>query len=413
MAAPVYVLGGYQTDFARNWTKENKHIVAMMREAVRGGLEATGVDPKRRRGRSRRQLRRRALRDAGAPRRLPGRHRSGFSACPPRVTRPPAPRAASPSSPPRRRSKPGGTICAMVVGVEQMKTVDRQARRRLPRHGRLVRARGQGHRVSLSQALRPPRRRVRQALRPEGRAPRAHLGGQLLERQAQPTGADAQLVHDRGPRLRHATSSTRVIGGRIKVSDCSQVTDGAVVAVPRLGEGRRGLRASSAASRWTAIPRILGWGHHTAPIEFDDQGRREQGQPVRAAAHAPGDPRRVQARRRRRRLGRRRRSRRTTASRPRSTWPSTTSASPSPASRGRRSRTASSRWAASCRSIRAAGSSAAGHPVGATGVRQVLDAYRQVTGQRGRLPGRRRARRIATLNIGGSGTTSVCFVVGN
>ena len=46
MAAPVYVLGGYQTDFARNWTKESKHIVAMMREAVLGGLEATGIEAK-------------------------------------------------------------------------------------------------------------------------------------------------------------------------------------------------------------------------------------------------------------------------------------------------------------------------------------------------------------------------------
>jgi hypothetical protein len=32
----VYVLGGYQTDFARNWSKEKKHFVAMMREAVLG-----------------------------------------------------------------------------------------------------------------------------------------------------------------------------------------------------------------------------------------------------------------------------------------------------------------------------------------------------------------------------------------
>jgi len=45
MAAPVYVLGGYQTDFARNWTKESKHIVAMIREGVLGGLEATGLEP--------------------------------------------------------------------------------------------------------------------------------------------------------------------------------------------------------------------------------------------------------------------------------------------------------------------------------------------------------------------------------
>jgi acetyl-CoA C-acetyltransferase len=52
-----------------------------------------------------------------------------------------------------------------------------------------------------------------------------------------------------------------------------------------------------------------------------------------------------------------------------------------------------------------------GHPVGATGVRQVLDAFKQVTGTAGeyQIEG---AKKVATLNIGGSGTTSVSFVVG-
>ena len=45
MTRPVYILGGYQTDFARNWTKEGKHISAMIREAVDGALAATGVAP--------------------------------------------------------------------------------------------------------------------------------------------------------------------------------------------------------------------------------------------------------------------------------------------------------------------------------------------------------------------------------
>ncbi|SUA76585.1 Beta-ketothiolase BktB [Nocardia otitidiscaviarum] len=51
-----------------------------------------------------------------------------------------------------------------------------------------------------------------------------------------------------------------------------------------------------------------------------------------------------------------------------------------------------------------------GHPVGATGVRMLLDAYRQVTDQAGdcQLPG---ARRYATVNIGGSATTVASFVV--
>ncbi|MFC4943628.1 acetyl-CoA acetyltransferase [Pseudonocardia sp. GCM10023141] len=53
-----------------------------------------------------------------------------------------------------------------------------------------------------------------------------------------------------------------------------------------------------------------------------------------------------------------------------------------------------------------------GHPVGATGVRMVLDAYKQVTGQAGeyQVAG---AQTVATLNIGGSTTTCASFVVGN
>jgi acetyl-CoA C-acetyltransferase len=41
----VCILGGYQTDFARNWARENKHIAAMMREAYQGSIEATDLEP--------------------------------------------------------------------------------------------------------------------------------------------------------------------------------------------------------------------------------------------------------------------------------------------------------------------------------------------------------------------------------
>jgi acetyl-CoA C-acetyltransferase len=52
-----------------------------------------------------------------------------------------------------------------------------------------------------------------------------------------------------------------------------------------------------------------------------------------------------------------------------------------------------------------------GHPVGASGVRMLLDAAKQVTGSAGgyQVDG---ACTAATLNIGGSATTSACFVVG-
>jgi acetyl-CoA C-acetyltransferase len=51
-----------------------------------------------------------------------------------------------------------------------------------------------------------------------------------------------------------------------------------------------------------------------------------------------------------------------------------------------------------------------GHPVGATGVRMLVDAGKQVAGTAGELQVGG-ARRFATLNIGGSTTTTVSFVV--
>lgn len=52
-----------------------------------------------------------------------------------------------------------------------------------------------------------------------------------------------------------------------------------------------------------------------------------------------------------------------------------------------------------------------GHPVGATGVRMMLDSWRQVTGNAGdyQVEG---AKNMASFNVGGSATTSVSFVVG-
>ncbi len=52
-----------------------------------------------------------------------------------------------------------------------------------------------------------------------------------------------------------------------------------------------------------------------------------------------------------------------------------------------------------------------GHPVGATGVRQVLDAYQQLTGQAGPRQIENPSR-FLTYNVGGSMTTTVAMVWG-
>lgn len=53
-----------------------------------------------------------------------------------------------------------------------------------------------------------------------------------------------------------------------------------------------------------------------------------------------------------------------------------------------------------------------GHPIGATGVRQALDAFRQVTSTAGdmQIPN---AKRVQTVNMGGSGTTTISLIIGH
>lgn len=44
MENKVYVLGGAQTDFERNWSKEGKNVIALLKEALSDALQVTGID---------------------------------------------------------------------------------------------------------------------------------------------------------------------------------------------------------------------------------------------------------------------------------------------------------------------------------------------------------------------------------
>ena len=39
----VYVLGGAQTDFERNWTKEGKNVIALLKEIINDALDDIGL----------------------------------------------------------------------------------------------------------------------------------------------------------------------------------------------------------------------------------------------------------------------------------------------------------------------------------------------------------------------------------
>lgn len=408
MSAPVYVLGGYQTDFARNWSKENKHIVAMIVEAVSGGLQESGLDPQ--------EI------DVG--------HVGNFAAelycmqghlgamlleVDPVLSGLPTSRheAACASGSIALLSasaeiEAGRYDCAMVVGVEQMKTVD-------PKTG--------GSYLGTAAWY------EREA---EGiDFPFPKLFGRLGDEYDKRFGLkEEHLAHisavnysnaKRNPLSQtrtwymseaHAVSTDKFnskIGGRIKVSDCSQVTDGAV----SLFLASEPFAATYAKKRGISlgrIPRILGWGHRTAPIEFETKVLESTGNPyilphtrqtiVDAFRRAGvADVAGVDAI---------------------ETHDCFTTSEYMAIDHFGLTKPGESWKAVEDGTIEMGGKTpinpsggliGAGHPVGATGCRQMLDAFKQVTETAGdyQVEG---AKRIATLNIGGSGTTSVCFVVG-
>ncbi len=408
MTAPVFILGGYQTDFARNWTKEGKHIAAMIREAVQGALAVTGVEPGEIEvghvGNFAAELY--AMQGhlgaflvdvdpgfAGLP---TGRHEAACASGSIALL------AAT------AELEAGRYDLALVVGVEQMKTVS-------PAQGGDYLGTAAWYELEAKGVEFPFPKLFgrlgdeydkRYGLRDEHLAHIAAVNYDNARRnpRAQTRSWYMSEDHARGGGPYNAT-----IGGRIKISDCSQVTDGAVavlLAAPAYAErwaARRGTRLD-------ALARVEGWGHRTAPLTFDAKIAESAGAPY----VLPHTRRAIEDAFRRARVA--------------DVWSLS----------GIETHdcfTTSEYMAIDHFGLTAPGESwkaiedgvidfdgklpinpsggliGAGHPVGATGVRQLLDASLQVTGAAGgyQVPG---ARRFATLNIGGSGTTSCVFVVG-
>ncbi|HLZ71759.1 MAG TPA: acetyl-CoA acetyltransferase [Dehalococcoidia bacterium] len=408
MTEPVYILGGYQTDFARNWAKEGKHIAAMFVEAVNGGLEAARIEAKEVQvghvGNFAAELY--AMQghlgaflleaDPGF-RGLPtSRHEAACASGSIAVL------AAS------AEIEAGRYDLAMVLGVEQMKTVDSA------RGGDFLGTAAWYEREAAGVSYPFPKLFGRLG---DVYEERYGLKDEHLARISAINYDNAKknpLAQTRGWFMNEDQAKTSdkfnmPIAGRIKVSDCSQVTDGAItmfLASERYAAEyakRHGLDLNS-------LPRILGWGHHTAPIGFDDKIAESQGneyvlphtrQAILDAFQRAQLP---------------------------EVWALD-------AIETHDCFTTSEYMAIDHFGLTAPGKSwqaieegvieldgrlpinpsggliGCGHPVGGTGVRQLLDAYRQLTGTAGgyQVEG---AKQVATLNIGGSGTTSCAFVVG-
>ena len=408
MGEPVYILGGYQTDFARNWSKEGKHILAMIREAVEGTLRETGIEPA--------EIETGHVGNFAAELYANQGHLGAFLVdIDPAFSGLPTARheAACASGAiailaAAAEIEAGRYDCALVVGVEQMKTVDAKT------GGDYLGTAAYYEREAKGVEFPFPKLFGR--LGDEYDA-RYGLDDKYLARIAAKNYANAKrnpLAQTRNWFMseEHARSGgtyNTQVGGRLKVSDCSQITDGAVGLV--LASARFAhMHARRRRLELADFPRILGFGHRTAPIRFDDKMRQSRGNPYvlphtrqaildafrRAGIRSPFELSGIE------------------------THDCFTTSEYMAIDHFGLTEPGQS-WKAIEEGIveldgklpinPSGGLIGCGHPVGATGVRQVLDAYKQVTGQAGRMqiPN---ASRMATLNIGGSGTTSCVFVIG-
>ncbi len=404
----VYVLGGYQTDFARNWTKENKHFSALMREGVLGALEACDIAPE--------EVQSAHVGNFAAELYcMQGHLGAFFTEIDPTFSGLPTARHEAACA--------SGSIAILaacaeieagrydlqaVVGIEQMKTVS---------------AAEGGSFLGTAAWFDQEAKGVE--------FPFPKLFGQLGDEYDRRYGLKdeylaeiSRLNYDNAKLNANAQTRTwymnkahalcrgeenAAVGGRIRIADCSQVTDGAVCVF---------LASRAYAEKWAKgrgrelaqIPRIKGWGHNTARLKFADKVAESRGDRF-VLPHV-----------------------RSTIT---SAWQRAGIADVNGVD-GIETHdcfTTSEYMAIDHFGITAPGESwkavdagwleidgshpinpsggliGAGHPVGATGVRQLLDASLQVTGRAGdyQVEG---ARTFQTLNIGGSGTTSVSFVVG-
>ncbi len=406
-APPIFILGGYQTDFSRNYAKEGLEISDLVRDAIAGTLHDAHIDAD--------WIETIHVGNAFGQLFNGQGHLGGMPATvEPKLWGIPAARheAACASGSiailaAMSEIEAGRYDCALVLGAEQERNVPGDQAARL-----LGAAAWVGHEGEDAKFIWPHTfsRLADEYDRRFGLDER-HLSAiaELNFRNAKhnPNAQTRAWVHT--PKSFAADDvANPVVEGRLRRTDCSQVTDGGVGLVLA---GRR------AAERWASlhradldrVPRIIGWGHRTVGLPYAEKVRRSADDEyvlphvrhticdafARAGiadvtgvdgieTHDCFTP---------------------------SEYLAIDHFGITPAGKSWQAVEDGTLERAGKTPVNPSGGLiGVGHPVGATGVRMLVDAAKQVSGAAGetQVEG---ARTFATLNIGGSTTTTVSFVV--
>jgi acetyl-CoA C-acetyltransferase len=408
MSKDVFILGGYQTDFARNYSRENKDIAALMEETVDGALDRCKIEA--------REVETAHIGNFAAELFCNQGVLGGlFAAIRPEFNGLPSGRHEAACA--------SGSLAvlgaaadieaehydlACVLGVEFMKNVPAKAAGEY-----LAVAARTGHEFTDANYVWP---RVFSNL--------ADVYDERYGLDYKHLGRIAEINLENGKRNPNAQTrkwnytprsfmqddeANPIIEGRVRRNECAQVTDGASAVF---------LASRDYAEKWAkrnnvdieSIPRILGWGHRSATIMFKDKIADSRDKPyvfphvrdtIQDAFRRAGvsDVSEIDAIETHdcfavteymaiEHFG---------ITKPGEAWKAVEDGTIA--------------FGGKLPVNPSGGLIGLGHPVGATGVRMVLDAAKQVAGEAGdyQVEG---AEKVAALNIGGTTTTTCCFVVG-
>ena len=411
----VYILGGAQTDFERNWTKEGKGMIALLKEVMADGLKEAGLSFEEV---DRLNKDNRVACFVGnfiAEKYTDQGHLGAFlTEINPAFYGVPSARyeAACASSSvaidaAQSKIKSGDYDVAIVIGWELMKTVESRVGGDYLGRAAYYEKEGKGIDLSFPKLFgklaeetlkKYPELDEKRYMNALAKISVINYGNAKRNPLAQTRkwfmSFDQANTRD--------TETNPLVGGKLAVSDCSQVTDGAAVVV---------LASEKYVNekQFLGKPIIKGYGHRNAPILFEKKMAENQGsefvlpwtrQTVLDAYERSGltvDDIDVFE-----------------------THDCFTSSEYAAISAFGITKPGKEYEAIENGTIEFDGAKpinpsggliGCGHPVGATGARMMLDLYKQVTGQAGKYQVKG-AKNGMMLNIGGSATTNYVFIVG-
>ena len=404
----VYILGGWQTDFASNWARQDMDLADAFSEVVGKGLDSVGLDPKDIEAGHVGNFVSELFARQGLLGGFFGLVHPDFDGLPTARHEAACASGSVAILAASAEIEAGRYDLACVVGLEQMRNVGGRTAAEY-----LGAAAWTGHEFADATYVWP---RAFSDLAEEYER-RYGLKYEHLMRIAEINFANAKRNPNAQTRqwafndksFTADDEANPVVEGRTRKQDCGQVTDGSAV-VFLASEKRAAEYAAKRGVPLESLPRIKGWGHRSAPISYSAKVRASADQPY----VFPQVRRAIEDARRRAgvsdlgqidvvethdcfttteymaidHLG---------LTAPGEAWKAIEAGDIEIGGR--------------LPINPSGGLIGLGHPVGATGVRMALDAFKQVTGRAGdyQVEG---AKTCQTLNIGGSTTTTVSLVVG-